>query len=88
MENKTRKVNAHKTWIQAYETLGSISKTARRCGIARSTLYRCLKRYKLGGLAGLQDKTQRPNKLSKLKCSITNLIGQLRCNNLYESHTL
>ncbi|MCT4697219.1 MAG: helix-turn-helix domain-containing protein [Candidatus Cardinium sp.] len=82
MHNKTRKVNARKTWIQAYERFGSISKAARRCSIPRSTLYRWLKRYTLGGLAGLQDKTQKPNKLSKLKVTpdIEKLIIDLRKN--------
>ena len=67
MNNKIRKIKARSIWLQTYKTLGSVSKAARRCGIPRSTLYRWLGRYRELGLGGLQDKSQRPKKLGKLK---------------------
>lgn len=80
MTNKLRKIKARTTWVQIYEQLGSISKAARRCGIPRSTLYRWVNRYKTEGVDGLKDKSQRPNKLGKLKLTtdIEKLIISLR----------
>jgi transposase InsO family protein len=50
-----------------YQELGSVSKAARRCGIARSTLHRWLKRFGEQGKEGLQDKSKRPKRLARLK---------------------
>ncbi|WP_183308069.1 helix-turn-helix domain-containing protein, partial [Dysgonomonas hofstadii] len=43
-----------------YEQTGSVTKTALRCGIARTTLYRWIKRYQEEGKSGLSDKSKRP----------------------------
>lgn len=41
--------------------------TALRCGIARSTLHRWIKRYKEEGEQGLSDKSSRPKTLTNTK---------------------
>ncbi|OJW49686.1 MAG: hypothetical protein BGO67_04075 [Alphaproteobacteria bacterium 41-28] len=46
MESSERKIKSRRDWIKICEGLGSVSKTARKCGIARFILYRWLKRYK------------------------------------------
>ncbi|MCD8176559.1 MAG: IS481 family transposase [Tannerellaceae bacterium] len=73
-----RQIRARQNWLKTYEKLGSISKAALRCGIARSTLYRWVKRYEKEGLSGLSDKSKRPKKLAKNK--ITNEIEDLILN--------
>ena len=67
MNNKIRKIRARIVWLQTYKVLGSISKTARRCGIPRSTLYRWIHRYNKEGPGGLADKSQKPKRLARQK---------------------
>jgi len=61
MNEKTRKLNARKKWLAIYKKTGSVTITANRCGIARSTLYRWIKRYNDHGIEGLSDKSKRPH---------------------------
>jgi transposase len=80
-----------------YEKTGSISKAARKCGIARSTLQRWLKRYQLEGLS---DRSRRPHHLARKKWEdeVENLVlevrdkyryGKLRiCWHLQQHHNL
>jgi transposase InsO family protein len=77
--------------------LGSISKAARRCGIARSTLQRWLKRLPQEGLA---DRSRKPYKLARQKVDdeTINLIldirdvyrfGKIRiCSHLLQHHQI
>lgn len=65
MREKDRKAKARATWIETYNALGSVSKAAIKCGIARSTLYRWLKRAK--NKQNLQDYSHRPKKLAHQK---------------------
>jgi transposase-like protein len=65
MNNKIRKIRARTIWLQTYAALGSISKTARRCGIPRSTLYRWVHRYHVEGKEGLADRSQKPKRLAR-----------------------
>jgi transposase len=60
-------VKARETWLKVYQELGSVAKAARRCGIARSTLYRWIERFNKLGKEGLKDKSKRPHKLFRLK---------------------
>lgn len=46
MRERDRKAKARATWLEVYNALGSVSKAAIKCGIARSTLHRWLKRAK------------------------------------------
>jgi len=75
-----RKIRAREIWLRCYEELGSVSKAARKCGIPRSTLYRWIKRSRIEGKNGLQDRSKRPKKLARLKISVetTNLILSIR----------
>ncbi|MBY0501902.1 MAG: helix-turn-helix domain-containing protein [Alphaproteobacteria bacterium] len=65
MREKDRKAKARATWLEAYNVLSSVSKAAIRCGIARSTLYRWLKRAK--NEQNLPDYSHRPKKLAHQK---------------------
>lgn len=51
---------ARQTWLKVYQQLGSVSQAARRCGIARSTLHRWLKRQE----EDLTDHSRRPHRLA------------------------
>jgi transposase InsO family protein len=80
MDAQNRKIKARETWINIYKELGSVSKAARRCGIARSTLYRWINYYEKEGKAGLAGKSQKPKRLANLKVNneLNNLILQIR----------
>lgn len=67
MNKQQQQVKARKDWLKIYLELGSVTKTALRCGIARSTLYRWIKRYKEEGEQGLSDKSRRPKILTNTK---------------------
>lgn len=75
MNSKKRKITARKNWIKLYNELGSVTKTARRCGIPRSTLYRWINRHDPANENSLADKSQKPIKLAKQKT--TNEIEEL-----------
>ena len=80
MISKKRKIKAREVWIKTYQDLGSVSKAAKRCGIPRSTLYRWIKRYELGGENPLADRSQKPMVLAKkiITPDLENLILTLR----------
>ena len=80
MDEQARKVRAREKWLKIYEETQSVTKTALRCGIARSTLYRWKKRYDEQGRAGLSDKSKRPHRLAnqKVDAELEQLILQLR----------
>lgn len=65
-----RRVRARTTWVEIFEDTKSVSKTSRKCGVPRSTIYRWLKRYAANGVAGLQGKSRRPNRLAKQKTNL------------------
>ena len=67
MREKDRKAKVRATWLEAYNTLGSVSKVAIRCGIARSILYPWLKHAK--NEQNLLDYSHRPKKLAHQKIS-------------------
>ena len=54
-------------WLELYVETGSVTKTALRCGIARSTLYRWINREKEEGKSELSDKSKRPSRLANMK---------------------
>lgn len=80
MDKQARKVRAREKWLKIYEETQSVTKTALRCGVARSTLYRWKKRYDEQGRAGLSDKSKRPRRLAnqKVDAYLEQLILQLR----------
>jgi transposase InsO family protein len=67
VKNKERNIQARKKWLNTYSQLGSITKTALRCGISRSTLYRWIERVNQNGELGLSDKSKRPKNLTNQK---------------------
>ena len=54
-------------WLEIYSETGSVTKTALRCGIARSTLYRWINRGKEQRESELSDKSKRPSRLANMK---------------------
>lgn len=56
MKEDERQIKTRKKWLQVYHELGSVSKAALRCGVARSTLHRWIQRYDEEGESGLPDK--------------------------------
>lgn len=67
MDDAKSKETARRNWLKIYEETGSVTKTALRCGIARSTLYRWIKRYEQDKESGLSDKSRRPKALTNQK---------------------
>jgi transposase-like protein len=67
MNQQTHLIKARETWLKVYQDLGSVAKAARRCGIARSTLYRWIERFEQEGKEGLKDKSKKPHRLARLK---------------------
>ena len=67
-------------WLGIYTETGSVTKTALRCGIARSTLYRWINRGKEEGKSELSDKSKRPSRLANMKITpeIETIILNLR----------
>jgi transposase len=80
MKDNERQIRARKNWLKVYQDVGSVSKAALRCGVARSTMYRWIKRYSEEGESGLSDKSKRPKNLTNTKVSkeIELLILELR----------
>lgn len=67
MNENFRKVKARENWLKVYDELGSVTKASLRLGVARSTLYRWIKRFNEHGKEGLSDKSRRPNNLTNQK---------------------
>src|SRR5687768_16791950 len=80
MKKIDRKVKTRAVWVEVYNSLGSISKAALKCGIARSTLYRWVKRSKQE--QDLIDYSHRPKKLAhqKINSELEALILSARQN--------
>uniref|UniRef100_UPI00359FF371 helix-turn-helix domain-containing protein n=1 Tax=Prevotella heparinolytica TaxID=28113 RepID=UPI00359FF371 len=62
-----RKIRMRQKWLEIYAETGSVTRTALRCGVARSTLYRWIKREKEQGKSELSDKSKRPSRLANMK---------------------
>ncbi|WP_460474260.1 IS481 family transposase [Emticicia fontis] len=100
MTKLSTKAQARKKWLEIYYSCGSISKAALKCGIARSTLQRWIKRQSDDGEKDLEDKSKRPHRLAlqKIDTSIENLVlkvrqefkyGKMRiCSHLLRIHNL
>ena len=67
MKEDIRKIRMRQKWLELYAETGSVTKTALRCGIARSTLYRWINREKEQGKSELSDKSKRPTRLANMK---------------------
>lgn len=67
MIQSERNARTRQKWIQVYEQLGSITKTAIRCGISRPTLYRWIERARSDPDSKLLDKSKRPKDLTNNK---------------------
>lgn len=67
MKEDIRKIRMRQKWLELYAETGSVTKTALRCGIARSTLYRWINREKEQGKSELSDKSKRPSRLANMK---------------------
>lgn len=82
MKEQDRKIRIRIKWLEIYTETGSVTKTAIRYGITRSTLYRWIKREKEHGELGLSDKYRRPFKLinSQITSEIENVILDIRKN--------
>ena len=67
-------------WLELYVETGSVTKTALRCGITRSTLYRWINCEKEQGKSELSDKSKRPSRLANMKITpeIETIILNLR----------
>jgi len=64
---ESRRVSARSQWLEIYKQTNSVSKAARKCGVPRSTIYRWIARFETEGEAGLQGRSRRPKRLTKLK---------------------
>ena len=80
MKEDIRKIRMRQKWLELYAETGSVTKTALRCGIARSTLYRWINRGKEEGKSVLADKSKRPSSLANKKITpeIETIILNLR----------
>ena len=67
MKEDIRKIRMRQKWLELYAETGSVTKTALRCGIARSTLYRWINREKEQGKSELSDKSKRSSRLANMK---------------------
>lgn len=67
MKEDIRKIRMRQKWLELYAETGSVTKSALRCGIARSTLYRWINREKEEGKSELSDKSKRPSRLANMK---------------------
>ena len=67
MKEDIRKIRMRQKWLGIYTETGSVTKTALRCGIARSTLYRWINCEKEQGKSELSDKSKRSSRLANMK---------------------
>ncbi len=80
---ETRSVKARENWIKCYQELGSVSRTALKCGVPRSTIYRWIKRFNENGKDGLASYSKRPKVLARQKVNkeLIELVKSLRLQN-------
>ena len=73
-------IRMRQKWLELYVETGSVTKTALRCGITRSTLYRWINCEKEQGKSELSDKSKRPSRLANMKITpeIETIILNLR----------
>ena len=67
MKEDIRKIRMRQKWLELYAETGSVTKTALRCGITRSTLYRWINCEKEQGKSELSDKSKRSSRLANMK---------------------
>ena len=60
-------IRMRQKWLELYVETDSVTKTAFRCGITRSTLYRWINCEKEQGKSDLSDKSKRPSRLANVK---------------------
>ena len=60
-------IRMRQKWLELYAETGSVTKTALRCGITRSTLYRWINCEKEQGKSELSDKSKRSSRLANMK---------------------
>ena len=60
-------IRMRQKWLELYVETGSVTKTALRCGITRSTLYRWINCEKEQGKSELSDKSKRSSRLANMK---------------------
>ena len=60
-------IRMRQKWLELYVETGSVTKTAFRCGITRSTLYRWINCEKEQGKSELSDKSKRSSRLANMK---------------------
>lgn len=60
-------IRMRQKWLELYVETGSVTKTALRCGITRSTLYRWINCEKEQGKSELSDKSKHSSRLANMK---------------------
>lgn len=97
MATESLKADAREKWVTLYKQIGNVSVAARRCGIARSTLQRWIKRQEENLFT---DRSHRPHRLGRqkyrpedealvLKVRDEFKYGKLRiCSHLFRLHHL
>jgi transposase-like protein len=71
-------IRMRQKWLELYVETGSVTKTALRCGITRSTLYRWINCEKEQGKSELSDKSKRSSRLANMKITPENHLLQGR----------
>lgn len=76
----SRQANLRLKWIEYYDKKGNARAVCRHFGISPSLFYKWLNRYRLFGLAGLEDKSKRPQRLrrSNIPLEHIDLVRKLR----------
>jgi len=62
-----KEINQRLKWVELYLETQDAGWVTRRCGIARPTLRKGLKRYEQEGLDGLQEQSRRPHNAPNAK---------------------
>lgn len=70
MFSNSRNIRARENWVSIYNQLGSVSKTALKCGVPRSTIYRWIKRFKTEGKEGLNGYSKKPKIFARQKLNL------------------